>query len=93
MFPRFYAIVAAGATVLAVLGFLLPSRGRLEIVWPTVALALTLLAWLWLLPAVNRAIGTPAFGALHGLSLGLDLVAMVLWLLALLAAFLRADRA
>jgi hypothetical protein len=92
IFPRFYAITAAGAAILTVLAFLLPARKSMEVVWPATSLVLTLVAWLWLLPAVNRAIGTAAFGALHGLSLGLDLVAIVLWVLALVSAFVRADR-
>ncbi|MDA8343900.1 MAG: DUF4149 domain-containing protein [Thermaerobacter sp.] len=89
IFPRFYALTAVAGALLTLLSLVLPRRGTLEFAWPAAALLLTLFAWLWLLPAVNRAVGTPAFGALHGISLGLDLVAMLLWLLGLIAAYSR----
>ncbi len=93
IFPRFYAMTALSGALLSAVSFLLPRRGAWEVAWPLAALVLTLVAWVWLLPAVNRAIGTPSFGLLHGLSLGLDLVAMVLWLLALLSALRRREHA
>ncbi len=89
IFPRFYALTAAAAALLTIVAFLLPRRRPMEVIWPAAAIVLTLVSWIWLLPAVNRAEGTAAFGALHGISLGLDLVAMVLWLLALITAFPR----
>lgn len=86
VFPRFYLWTAAAAA-LSILVLLWGGRRSLrELLAPIAALVITLVAWLWLLPAVNAAEGTPSFGALHGISLGLDLVTMVLWLLALLAA-------
>ncbi len=87
MFPRFYVmatIVAAALTVIGSIGF---GVRHLATLAPAVALLLTLIAWIWLLPMVQAAIGTAAFGLLHGLSLGMDMIAMLLWLLGLVAAW------
>ncbi len=87
MFPRFYVIAAVLAAAMTVAGSIAFGVGRLATIAPAVALLLTLIAWIWLLPLVQAAIGTAAFGLLHGLSLGMDMIAMLLWLVGLVAAW------
>jgi len=89
VFPRFYLLTAVATTVLTILGFLLPNGRRVLYIAPLASLVLTLIAWFGLLPVVNRSIGTAAFGTLHGISIGLDLVAMLLWLIAILGVLAR----
>lgn len=85
IFPRFYAFSTLGGGLALAAALLLRREGRWQIATSAAALAINLYAWLWLLPAVNRAIGTPAFGALHGLSFALDFLSMLLVLIGLTA--------
>lgn len=85
VFPRFYAFSSLVGALTVASALLLRPRGRWQAITAAIALAVTVYAWLWLLPAVNRAIGTPAFGPLHGLSFGLDFLAMLLVLIGLVA--------
>jgi len=86
VFPRFYLVVGAFGALLVLAGLFAFGPRRLPTMAALLALLLTLAAWLWLLPQVNRAVGTSAFGVLHGISLGMDMLAMLLWLVGLLAA-------
>ncbi len=86
VFPRFYLVVAVFAAALTAVGFATFGLRHASALAPALALLLTLAAWIWLLPEVNAAIGSPRFGLLHGVSLGLDMLAMVLWLIGLLTA-------
>ncbi len=86
IFPRFYEVVSAGAAALTVVGLLSFGPRHPSTLAPGFGLALTLAAWLWWLSRVNEAVGTPAFGLMHGLSLGLDAVSILLWLAGIAAA-------
>jgi len=92
VFPRFYLLVSAGGVVLCALGLLAFRVPSLASLAPLAALLLTVVAWVWLLPLVHRAEGTASFGALHGLSLGLDILAMLLWLAGVAAALIGTQR-
>jgi len=90
LYPRFYAVMSVLGALLLAAAIVLEGRRRLVVWLDALALAMTLVGWIWLLPAVNRAESTPAFGALHGLSLGLDLLALLIWLGSVVAATLPA---
>lgn len=85
VFPGLYAFQAISSLLVLGAGLATWPRGRAEVVCPAVALVITLVSWVWLLPAVNRAIGTARFGSLHGLSLGLEILSMVVVLFGLIA--------
>lgn len=86
IFPRFYAFTSA-AGLLAVGALVQSGEGRgWTVALPALAVVLELVSWIVLLPMVNAAVGKPSFGALHGLSLGLDVVFTVLVAMALISA-------
>lgn len=89
LFPDFYAFEAVVGAALVTAAVRLRPRGLAEVLCPALALATTLASWLWILPAVNRAIGTRQFGPLHGLSLGLQILSMLIVLAGLVAALRR----
>lgn len=95
IFPTYYlhgALTALLALAVLALAPRLPAARPLPVSAPgaaavalLVALAVDLLAWWVLEPRVRAAAGSPAFGALHGLSMGLNLVVLLavaaaLWL-------------
>lgn len=92
VFPGLYALQAVASLLLLGAGLSIWPRGKMEIVCPAVALAATIGSWIWVLPAVNGAIGTSRFGALHGLSLGLELLSMVVVLIGLIASLRQKTR-
>jgi hypothetical protein len=81
LFPRFYALTGGAALLAAALA---ASRRRTaSAVAAGFAALLQAVGLFALLPAVHRAIGTGAFPALHGLSLGVALLALLATALAL----------
>lgn len=86
LFPAFYAAsTVAGAVAWLAAGGLRRHAAAARLVGGA-GLALTLLAWLVLLPRAHAAVGTPAFGRWHGLALGADLLTMLAVVLAMVLA-------
>jgi hypothetical protein len=84
LFPDFYGSTAVAALLAFVFG-LFRSRPGAAVLLPLLALLLQLFGWLVLFPAVHAAIGTAAFGRLHGEALLVALAAAVAIFLAFLA--------
>jgi hypothetical protein len=83
LFPAFF-LYSSVAGLLAVL-----TATRRALVLPAAALLLQLLDWFWLVPWTESAVGTARFFTLHGLSLGLAVVALALVAVALVVDVVR----
>jgi hypothetical protein len=86
LFPSFYALTTVSA-LLATLLALAAKRVRLPLLLlPAFAFVLQLLGWFVLLPLVHRAVGQEAFFRLHGIALGVAMLAFLAVALALVVA-------